>query len=104
MLFKTNSLIGYAQLYFKIVGKNETYYAAFDGDFGKPLTWFRLHSIKRSMRKAYEKFDKIYSVDFCSKEEWKEKQCGDEISCSLGDYEGTSDEKERRESVKEKWH
>lgn len=86
MLFKTNSTIGYVQLYFKIVAKNKTYYAAFDGDFGKPLTWFRLHSIKRSMRRAYEKFDKIYSVVFCSKEEWKENRCGDEISCSWGDY------------------
>lgn len=71
MLFKTGKTIGYAQLYFKIVGENETYYAAFDGDFGKPLTWFRLHSIKRSMRKVYEKFDKIYSVSFAAKKNGK---------------------------------
>ena len=87
MLFKTGKIIGYVQLYFKIVGESEIYYAAFDGDFGKPLTWFRLHSIKRSMRKVYEKFDKIYSVEFCSKEEWKENRCGDEISFSWGDYD-----------------
>lgn len=73
MMFKSEKTIGYAQLYFKIVGKNKTYYAAFDGDFVKPLIWFRLNRIKRSMRKVYEKFDKIYSVEFCSKEEWKEK-------------------------------
>lgn len=88
MLFKTGKTIGYAQIYFKIVGENETYYAAFDGDFGKPLSWLRLQSIKRSMKRVYEKFDKIYSVEFCSKEEWKDNLCGDEISCSWGDYNG----------------
>lgn len=87
-MFKNDKTIGYAQLYFKIVGENETYYAAFDGDFGKPLTWFRLHSIKRSMKKGYEKFDRIYSVEFCSKQEWQENRCGDYISFSWGDYDG----------------
>lgn len=86
MLFKTNKIIGYVQLYFKIVGDKENYYATFDGDFGKPLTWFRLHSIKRSLRKVYEKLDKIHSVEFCSKEEWEENHCENEISCSWGDY------------------
>ena len=74
ILFKASKTIGYVQLYFKIVGDKEVYHVAFNGDFEKPLTWFRLHSIKRSMRKAYEKFDKIYSVDFCCKEEY-EKMC-----------------------------
>ena len=88
MLFKTRKIIGYAQLYFKIVGDKEIYYASFDGDFGKPLTWFRLHSIKRAMKKVYEKFDKIYSVEFCSKEEWNDNRCGDELSYSWGDCDG----------------
>ena len=47
MLFKTGKTIGYAQIYFKIVGENETYYAAFDGDFGKPLSWLRLQRISK---------------------------------------------------------
>lgn len=54
----------------------------------RPLSWLRLQSIKRSMKRVYEKFDKIYSVEFCSKEEWKDNLCGDEISCSWGDYNG----------------
>ena len=80
-------MIGYVQLYFKAVGEKETYYACFDGDFGKPLTRFRLFSIKRSLKRTYEKFDKIYSVDFCTKEEWKENRCGDERTASWGEGE-----------------
>ena len=48
-------MIGYAQLYFKIVGEKEVYYACFDGDFGKPLTRFRLWTLKRSMKRLYER-------------------------------------------------
>lgn len=75
-------MIGYVQLYFVIIGEKEIYYAKFDGDFGKPLTRYRLFSIKRSMKRAYEKFDKIYSVDFCTKEEWEENRCGNERTVS----------------------
>ncbi len=78
-------MIGYVQLYFKVVGEKETYYACFDGDFGKPLTRYRLFSIKRSMKRAYEKFDKIYSVEFCTKEEWEQNRSEDEMSVSWGD-------------------
>lgn len=78
-------MIGYVQLYFVIIGEKEIYYAKFDGDFGKPLTRYRLFSIKRSMKRAYEKFEKIYSVDFISKEEWEENRCGDEINVSWGE-------------------
>ena len=78
-------MIGYVQLYFKVVGEIENYYAKFDGDFEKPLTRFRLFSIKSSMKRAYKKFDKIYSVDFISKEEWEENRSGDEISISCGE-------------------
>ena len=28
---------------------------------------------KRAMKRAYERYDTIYSVDFCTKEEWEEK-------------------------------
>lgn len=78
-------MIGYVQLYFKVVGEKETYYACFNGDFGKPLTFYCLFSIKRSMKRAYEKFDKIYSVEFCTKEEWEENRCGDEVHVSWGE-------------------
>lgn len=81
-------MIGYVQLYFKIIGQKEIYYAYFDGDFRKPLTGFRLWSIKRSMKKAYKKFDKIYSVEFCSKEEWEQNYCGDEIHIQWDDKDG----------------
>lgn len=77
-------MIGYVELYFHVVGEKETYYAKFDGEFGKPLGWFRLKSIKRSIKKFYKKFDRIYSVEFCSREEWKENHCGDEISYRWG--------------------
>lgn len=78
-------MIGYVQLYFKVVGEKETYYACFNGDFGKPLTRYRLFSIKRSMKRAYEKFDKIYSVEFCTKEEWEQNRSEDEMNVSWGD-------------------
>ena len=78
-------MIGYVQLYFVIIGEKEIYYAKFDGDFDKPLMRFRLFSIKSSMKRVYKKFDKIYSVDFISKEEWEENRSGDEINISWGE-------------------
>ena len=83
-------IIGYAQLYFRIVGERKVYYGCFDGDFGKPLTRLRLWSIKRSMKRVYERYDTIYSVHFCTKEEWEENHCGDEITVKWGkgDEEG----------------
>lgn len=78
-------MIGYVQLCFKIIGEKETYYACFDGDFGKPLSYFRLWNLKRIMKRAYERFDKIYSVEFCTKEEWEENHCGDEININWGE-------------------
>ena len=78
-------MIGYAQLYFKIVGEKEVYYACFNGDFGKPLTRFRLWTLKHSMKRVYERFDKIYSVEFCTKEEWEENRSESEINVSWGE-------------------
>ncbi len=75
-------VIGYVQLYFVIIGEKEIYYEKYDGDFGKPLTRYRLFSIKRSIKRTYKKFDKIYSVDFISKEEWEESRRGDETNIS----------------------
>lgn len=79
--------IGYAQLYFRIVGERETYYACFDGEFRKTFTWLRLWSIKRAMKRAYERYDTIYSAHFCTKEEWEENRYGDEITVSWGEDE-----------------
>lgn len=67
-------MIGYVQLYFKVVGKEDTYYAAFDGDFGKPLTRRRLRNIKKSIKEVYNRFDKVSSISFCSKEEYDRYQ------------------------------
>lgn len=78
-------MIGYVQIYFKIVGQKEVYYASFDGDFGKPLTRLRLWALKRSMKRVYERFDKIYSVEFCTKEEREENRSENEIKVSWGE-------------------
>lgn len=51
------------------------------------MSWLRLQSLKKSMRKAYKEFDKIYSVEFCSKEEWEKNRSEDEISFKWGDYD-----------------
>lgn len=61
-------LIGYVQLYFKITGEKEIYYAKFDGDFGKPIGRLRLLKFKKMMKRTYERYDEIYSVDFCTKD------------------------------------
>lgn len=37
------------------------------------------------MKRGYEKFDKIYSVEFCSEEEWEENRSDCELSCSWGE-------------------
>ena len=63
-------MIGYVQLYFRIVGKEKTYYAKFYGDFGAPLTRCRLRKIKKIIKAGYNKFDRVSSVSFCSKEEY----------------------------------
>ena len=63
-------MIGYVQLYFKVTGRDKTYYAAFDGDFGKPLTKHRLRNLKKSIKAVYSRFDKVSSISFCSKEEY----------------------------------
>ena len=84
-MVKKNKIIGYVQLYFKIVGEKETYYAAFEGDFGKPLSWLRLHSLKQTMKRTYMKIDKIYSVEFCTKKEWEENRSDCELTYNWGE-------------------
>lgn len=77
-------MIGYVQLYFKVIGENDTYYAMFNGDFGKPLSFLRLLSIKRSFKHVYKKFDKIRSVEFCTKEEYEKEKGYFEIEMKWG--------------------
>lgn len=81
-------MIGYVQIYFKIVGEKETYYAEFDGDFGKPLTTFRLWNIRKRMKRLFGKFDKVYAVKYCSKEEWEQNRDRDEITVKWDDRDG----------------
>lgn len=64
-------IYGYLQLYFKIIGQTDTHYGAFDGDFQKPLGRIKLWSIKRNIKKAYQSFDNIQKVEFCSQEEYE---------------------------------
>lgn len=82
------SIIGYVQLYFRIEGEKGTYYSCFEGDFGKPLSRMRLRSMRKSMKRVYGRFDKIRSVEFCTKEEWRQNHCEQEITVSWGDMEG----------------
>lgn len=37
------------------------------------------------MKRTYGKFDKIYCVEFCGKEEWEKNRSGDEIHVDWGD-------------------
>ena len=85
VIVEGNMIIGYVQIYFKIIGQKETYYASLEGDFEKPITRFRLRSAKRSIRKFFEEIDKIHSIEFCSKEEWKRHQCGNSIVVEFGE-------------------
>ena len=67
-------MIGYMQLYIKIVGENDIYYAIFEGNFKKAVRKGTLAKIKKSIKKAAESFGKVYSVEFCSKEEYEENK------------------------------
>lgn len=69
-------MIGYLQIYYKIVGENETYYASFDGLFEKPFTRLKMRSLKKIIKKAYSEIDKIYSVEYCEKEEYEKGMKG----------------------------
>lgn len=65
-------MIGYIQIYFKVIGEKEIYYASLDCDFGKPIGRYWLWKMKQMIKRTYEKFDNIYSVEFCTKEEFEE--------------------------------
>ena len=77
---KGKEMIGYLQLYFKIIGEIGTYYSSFEGDFSKPVTRFKLYGMKRAFKKVYAQYDKIRSVTFCSKEEYEKHRRSDDIT------------------------
>ena len=68
----SKGIIGYVKIYIKITCKEETLYAVFDGDFGKPLTRRRLNSMKKSIASVYEKFGlHVMCSEFVTKEEYE---------------------------------
>lgn len=79
-------LIGYVQLYFKITGKKDIYYAKFDSDFGKPVTKKVVNLMRNRLKEAYAQYDGILSVDICTKEEYEREVIKqDATSVSWGD-------------------
>ena len=76
-------IVGYVQLYFEIIGENNTYYATVNMDFGKALNYFRLFKIKNSIKKIHEEFyhEKIIRVNYITKEKYEENssECKDTL-------------------------
>lgn len=66
-------IVGYIQLYFEIIGENNTYYATINMDFSKALNYFRLLKIKNSIKKIHEEYyhEKIIRVNYITKEKYK---------------------------------
>lgn len=80
-------MIGYVQLYIKVEGEYDTYYALLDSDFGKPLTRRALWEIRMSFAKAYRKFGKVHRVSFCTKTEYEMNNSGDQITKEWGNVD-----------------
>lgn len=81
-------MFGYIQVYFKIIGKEDTYYAKISTNFKKPIIEEFLTSVKNLIKEAYEKLDEIQSIDFCTKEEYEQSDCEEIIK-----YRFTSEDK-----------
>lgn len=65
-------MIGYFQLYFRVVGDEETYYAVMDSDFSKPLTQEFLNYMLDSFTEMYNQVDaSVQRAEFCTKEEYE---------------------------------
>ena len=92
-------MIGYVSLYFRVTGKEETYYANINCDFSKPLTEEVFSGLKESVAKAYKNLfpdDEILSVDFCTKEEYENS--GQETAARIRFRDNQSiDEHEKKE-------
>lgn len=74
-------MIGYFQLYVRVVGDEETYYASFNGDFSKPLTQEFLNSFLDSFTEMYSKIDvSVQKAEFCTKEEYEKGIEGQQMS------------------------
>lgn len=72
-------MIGYLSIYVRIIGKKDTYYSSFYGDFGKPIYQADIDAILNSFRDIYAKNDEILSAGFCSKEEYEQKIQNQEV-------------------------
>lgn len=65
-------MIGYIQLYFKIIGELNTYYYLLDCEFGSPLDQERLDNLKQITKNGYSMIEEIKEVLFITKEEYEE--------------------------------
>lgn len=65
-------MIGYIQLYFKIIGEFNTYYYLLDCEFGSPLDQEKLDNLKQITKDGYSMIENIKEVLFVTKEEYEE--------------------------------
>lgn len=65
-------MIGYIQLYFKIIGESNTYYYLLDCEFGSPLDEWKLEELKQITKDGYSQIENIKEVSFITKEEYEE--------------------------------
>jgi len=65
-------MIGYIQLYFKIIGESNTYYYLLDCEFGSPLDQEKLDNLKQITKDGYSQIENIKEVSFITKEEYEE--------------------------------
>ena len=81
-------MIGYLEMYAKIVGKNDVYYASICCDFSKPITQEFIDGVSESFKQAYSIYDEVESVEFCSREEYQQSmEEQNAISTSWNDEE-----------------
>jgi hypothetical protein len=69
-------MIGYLNIYVKVVGKKDVYYVAFRGDFGKPILQEDIDATLESIKKIYMNYDEIIIAEFCTKEEYERETAG----------------------------
>lgn len=68
-------MIGYLSLYFKVTGKNETYFAEINSDFRKPIQEQFFEDMKENIKNCYAELfkdqDEILGVEYCTREEYE---------------------------------
>jgi hypothetical protein len=75
-------MIGYLNVYVKVTGKKDVYYASFTGDFGKPILQEDIDAMLETFKKAYASYDEIVTAEFCTKEEY-EQEIADQDTLSV---------------------